>query len=305
MEHKLWINNKYNKGQFPLVIFTFFIFSALIFFTSCEKEPITENTNDPVKGLKKIQDFVIGDYTVSAYNENGEFRLGYTKVYFTVKDKAGKYVDNALLSSFPDMDIGTMTHSTPRSEITKVDGKALYETYYSFLMYSGQGGGTWYFDLKYTIGEKSDSITHQIIDVKNAFRTDGKTSRRVIQSFVSLNESGTYIVSMVEPVHPKVGVNDITAYIHKRINKNTYVPVENLTLKLDPRMPSMENHSSPNNMDLTWNATEQIYKGKVNFSMTGYWTLNFILQNQSAETIYGNAITDNIIYSSLFFEIEF
>lgn len=305
MVDKLLINNKYSKGEFSLAICTFYIFFALIFFTSCEKDPIPENTNNPTIGLKKIQDFVIGDYTVSAYNENGEFRLGYTKVYFTVKDKAGKYVENALLSSFPDMDMGTMTHSTPRTEITNVKGKALYETYYSFLMYSGQGDGTWYFDLKYTIGEKSDSITHQIIDVKNTFRTDGKTSRRVIQSFVSLNESGTYIVSLVEPIHPKVGLNDITAYIHKRINKNTYVPIENLTLKLDPRMPSMENHSSPNNVDLTWSTTEQIYKGKVNFSMTGYWTLNFILQNQNGETLYGNAITDNIIYSSLFFEIEF
>lgn len=299
-------NVQANKGISSLVSLFLCTVLLLALVSSCgnDSNPTQESTN-PTEGLKKIQDFVIGDYTLSLYNENGELRLGYTKVYFAVKDKNGNYVSDAQLTAFPRMDMGTMTHSTPRSEITKVPGKALYEAYYSFLMYSGQGDGTWYYDLKYKIANDSDSITHQVIQVKNAFRSDGATSRRVIQSLLALDESGTYVISLVEPISPKVGLNDITAYIHKRVNANTYVPVKNLTLKLDPRMPSMENHSSPNNVDLTWDEASSIYKGKVNFSMTGYWTLNLILQNEAGDTLYGNPITTDKTYSSLFFEVEF
>jgi hypothetical protein len=256
--------------------------------------------------LKKIQDFTGANYTISAYNEIGEWRLGYTKVYFTVKDKEGNLISDAQLTAFPEMDMGTMKHSTPRSEITKVEGKTLYEAYYAFLMYSGQGDGQWYYDISCTVDNVTDSITDTIIDVKNAFLADGVTERRVIRSLIAVDGSEKrYVVTLVEPLKPKVGVNDITAYVHERKDANTYIPVENFTLKLDPRMPSMENHSSPNNVDLTWDTANAIYKGKVNFTMTGYWTLNLILLNEKGETVYGNPISDNMQASSLFFEIEF
>jgi hypothetical protein len=288
-------------------IISLFVVPVLFALASCDRDDDPEPVvTDPTENLKKIREFDDGNYTVTAWNEAGELRLGYTKVYFTVQDKNGAFIENAKLSAFPEMDMGMMKHSTPRAEITKVADRVLYETYYAFLMYSGQGDGTWYYDLEYTDGNVGGNFEDVEIDVKNAFRPDGKTERKVIQSLVAVDGSDKrYVVTLVEPQKPKVGINDITAYIHERIDANTYNPVENFTLKLDPRMPSMENHSSPNNADLTWDATEKIYKGKVNFSMTGYWTLNLILQNDKGETLYGNAITGDTEASSLYFEVEF
>jgi hypothetical protein len=263
---------------------------------------------DPTEGLIKIQEFSApgSPYTVTLYNETGRLQLGYTKVYFAVTDKDGNFIDNASLTSFPEMDMGMHKHSTPRSEITKVEGKALYEAYYSFLMYSGQGNGKWYYDLKYTVGNVTDSIVDAEIDVHNVFRPDGTTARRIIQSVVAIDGSEKrYVVTLVEPQKPEVGANEITAYIHESQDANTFPAVANFRLKLDPRMPSMENHSSPNNVDLTWDATEKIYRGTVNFSMTGYWKLNLILQNQQGETLYGNPVGDDVEASSLYFEVEF
>jgi hypothetical protein len=290
--------------------FVIFLFVYIITLTlaSCGggDDIIPDDQTDPLKGLMKIKDFTGTNYTITAYNEKGVFSLGYIKVYFTVKDKAGNLVSDAQLTAFPEMDMGTMKHSTPRSEITKVEGKALYEAYYAFLMYSGQGDGVWYYDIKYTVGNVTDSITDAVIDVKNTFIADGVTERRVIRSLIAIDGSEKrYIVTLAEPLKPKVGFNEITAYVHERKDANTYIPVENFTLKFDPRMPSMENHSSPNNVDLTWDSTNKIYKGKVNFTMTGYWTLNLILLNEKSETVYGNAISDKVKASSLFFEIEF
>jgi hypothetical protein len=279
----------------------------MISITSCDDEPESQPI-DPTEGLIKIREFSASGspYTVTLYNETGRLRLGYTKVYFAVTDKDGNFIDNASLTSFPEMDMGMMKHSTPRSEITKVEGKALYEAYYAFLMYSGQGDGKWLYDLKYTVGNVSDSIVDAEIEVHNVFRPDGKTERKIIQSLVAVDGSNKrYVVTLVEPQHPKAGANEITAYIHQRQDANTYPAAANFRLKLDPRMPSMENHSSPNNVDLTWDATEKIYRGTVNFSMTGYWKLNLILQDAAGNTVYGNPVTDETPASSLFFEIEF
>jgi hypothetical protein len=288
-----------------IIIYRFVIFILTVaLLTACEKG--VDETPNPVEGLKEIQAFQINNYTVSAWNETGEWRLGYTKVYFTVQDKEGNFIENAELTAFPEMDMGMHKHSTPRAEITKVASKALYETYYAFLMYSGQGNGTWYYDLTLKVGDSTNSIEDVVIDVKNAFRPDGKTVRKVIQSLTSVDGNAKrYVVTLVEPVHPKVGNNDITAYIHESKDANTFIPVERFVLKLDPRMPSMDNHSSPNNADLKWDPTEKIYKGKVNFSMTGYWKLNLILLNEQDETLYGNPVSEATEASSLFFEVEF
>jgi hypothetical protein len=295
----------HNKGLKPLVIF---LLSSLL--VSCGKDSdIEETTVNPAEGLMKIQEFADNNYTITAWNETGEFRLGYTKVYFTVQDRDGKFIDNVQLTAFPEMDMGMMKHSTPRSEITKVEEKSLYETYYNFLMYSGQGDGVWYYDLDYATGAVNGGFQDIIINVKNVLRPDGNTPRKVIQTFVAVDGSEKrYTVTLAEPLHPKVGVNDITAYVHESKSPE-YPEIGDLVLKLDPRMPSMENHSSPNNVDLTWNAIEKIYRGKVNFSMTGYWKLNFILQDAAGNTIYGNPVAQQreagAEASSLFFEVEF
>jgi hypothetical protein len=263
---------------------------------------------DPTEGLIKIQEFSAQDspYTVTLYNKTGRLQLGYTKVYFAVTDREGKFIDNAVLTHFPEMDMGMMKHSTPRSEVTKIEGKALYEAYYAFLMYSGQGDGTWYYDVEYTVGDVSYSFNDVALQVDNVFRPDGETARRVIQSVTAVDGSEKrYIITLVEPLNPKVGANEITAYLHERQDANTYPTVANFKLKLDPRMPSMENHSSPNNADLTWDAANGIYKGTVNFSMTGYWKLNLILQNSAGETLYGNPVSESVEASSLYFEAEF
>jgi hypothetical protein len=81
--------------------------------------------------------------------------------------------------------------------------------------------------------------------------------------------------------------------------------VKNFTVKLDPRMPSMDNHSSPNNEDLTYNASSSMYDGKLSLTMTGYWKLNLMLYNTEAELLKGEEVTDTNESSSLFLELEF
>ena len=83
-------------------------------------------------------------------------------------------------------------------------------------------------------------------------------------------------------------------------------PVANgYTLKIDPRMPGMGNHSSPNNVHLTQNSDDQFYKGKLSLTMTGFWKINLQLSDPSGNIVGGNEVTDTQPASSLFFEIDF
>ena len=70
-------------------------------------------------------------------------------------------------------------------------------------------------------------------------------------------------------------------------------------------MPSMGTHSSPNNVDLTQVAAGGMYKGKLSLTMTGYWKINLQLLNANNEVLKGEAITDAVPASSIYFEIEF
>lgn len=70
-------------------------------------------------------------------------------------------------------------------------------------------------------------------------------------------------------------------------------------------MPGMGNHSSPNNVDLTFDATSKMYKGKLSLTMTGYWKINLKLMNAADEILKGENVTEENESSSLFFEIEF
>jgi hypothetical protein len=80
--------------------------------------------------------------------------------------------------------------------------------------------------------------------------------------------------------------------------------VDDYTIKIDPRMPSMGNHTSPNNVDLT-QGSDDLYHGKLSLTMTGYWKINLQLMNSQDEVLKGETITEETPASSIYLEIEF
>src|SRR3546814_12133463 len=76
-----------------------------------------------------------------------------------------------------------------------------------------------------------------------------------------------YIIALVSPQRPKVAENELVAGIY-RLNGTdpsqfSYTEVNGYTLMLDPRMPepSIGNHFSPNNVDLT-QQNDVLYHGR-------------------------------------------
>lgn len=273
------------------------IFSLVLvtIFTSCSNND-TPEVNE-LDGLTKFKEITNTTHTIELYKHMGGLEQGYNEISLRIKDNAtNQYIKNASVSWMPVMHMAMMNHSCPKSAVTKVSTDGLvYEGYIVFQMAQN---ATEYWDLKidYTINGTTFTAT-SVIDVP-------ASAKQRVTTFTG-SDNVRYIVAYVDPHHPKVGINDMITGVWKMQDMMTFPVVDNYKLKVDPRMPSMGNHSSPNNVDGTQIAAGDLYQGKLSLTMTGYWKLNLQLLNASGTVLKGETITDAVPASSIYFEIEF
>ena len=265
-------------------------------FASCTSDNGATSI-DELEGLTKFKEISNTTHTIELYKHMGGLEQGFNEVALKIKDKtSNQYITNATVSWMPLMHMAMMTHSCPKSPVTKMstDG-AVYEGYIVFQMAQN---ATEYWDLKidYNINGTAYSMT-SLIDVP-------ASAKQRVTTFTG-SDNVKYIAAYVDPHHPKVGINDMVAGVWKMQDMMTFPVVDNFKLKIDPRMPSMGNHSSPNNMDLNQTTAGDLYNGKLSLTMTGLWKINLQLVNASGTVLKGETITDAVSASSIYFEIEF
>ncbi len=265
---------------------------ALLFSCSSDDDnvlPISETEN-----LTLVKNFENNHHTLSVYTQNGMFQLGYNKIYFQIKE-GDQFIDNAQVSWKPMMHMMNMSHSCPYSTINRtLNTETLYEGYIVFQM-PGNDMEHWELTFDYTVNGEEFTVSETI--------TVPPSTKKRVNVFMG-SDDVRYIVALIEPSDPKVALNDMTAGVFKMNNMMHFPVVDNYTLKIDPRMPSMGNHSSPNNVHLTQGA-QNLYHGKLSLTMTGYWKINLQLLNAQDEVLKGEEITDTNEASSIYFEIEF
>jgi hypothetical protein len=272
----------------PLVLVTI--------FASCTSDN-DDKAVDELEGLTKFKEITNTTHTIELYKHMGGLVQGYNEISLKIKDKAtNQYIKNATVTWMPVMHMAMMNHSCPKSAVTKVSTEgSVYEGYIVFQMAQNT---TEYWDLKidYNINGTAFTAT-SVIDVP-------ASAKQRVTSFMG-SDNVRYIVAYVDPHHPKVGINDLVTGVWKMQDMMNFPVVDNYKLKVDPRMPSMGNHSSPNNVDATQTAAGNLYNGKLSLTMTGYWKLNLQLLNASGTVLKGETITDAVPASSIYFEIEF
>ena len=272
----------------PLVLLTI--------FASCTSDNDV-TTVDELEGLTQFKEITNTTHTIELYKHMGGFEQGFNEIALKIKDRAtNQYIKNATVTWMPVMHMAMMNHSCPKSPVTKVSTDGLvYEGYIVFQMAQN---ATEYWDLKidYTINGTAYTMT-SVIDVP-------ASAKQRVTTFTG-SDSVRYIVAYVDPHHPKVGINDMVVGVWKMQDMMTFPVVDNFKLKFDPRMPSMGNHSSPNNVDATQTLAGDLYNGKLSLTMTGYWKINLQLLNASGTVLKGETITDAVPASSIYFEIEF
>ena len=264
------------------------------FLISCSKDdnPIIENE---LNGLKLVTTLSNTTHKVELYTLNGKLQTGFNNIFFQIKNTDGTTIDNATASWIPEMNMMSMKHSCPYSEISKAKNST--STYMGFIVFQMAGSESEYWDLNlnYSINGKDYTIKDRISVVE--------ANRRVVESFQG-SDGKRYILAMVEPTAPKVAINDMKAVLYRMDGMMNFPVVDNYKIVIDPRMPGMANHSSPNNTDLV-QGTDKMYQGKLSLTMTGYWKINLQLFDAIGTVIKGEKVTETNEGSSIYFELEF
>ena len=259
-----------------------------------------------VKEIPELATEIPDKYDVKVYSKDGSLHVGYNDIYFVVTKKStSNYVkDFRVTNVVPLMTMEgkmKMQHSTPVGsavEPASNDYPAVRRGWVSFLMNSSDNG---YWNLSYDVnvlGEKS-SVKDAGITV-NAL----PEGQDWLKSFKVGDK--TYYLSLVNPGSWKTGTNDIVAYVSEVSNPNTEpfpVSKEKFTIEIDPRMPDMGNHTSPDNVALTRQINGS-YNGTINLTMTGLWRIHLTVKDADGKVVYGGeGQQDGDGFSNLFWDV--
>lgn len=279
-----------------------YIFAILILsvsFVSCsdddENTPVEVN---PVEGLTMIYEIDAADHSVEIYSEKTTLEVGYNEISIRIKEMASdKYVTNAAPTWMPMMHMETMEHSAPHSILKNDEESSVYKGYIVFQM-AGNDTEYWEIALNYNLNGQA---VEETLRVSVAQPADSLIKTQVFMGADDVR----YILAYVNPKDPQVAINDLQAVLYKMENMMSFLMVENYKITVDPRMPGMGNHSSPNNEDMIYHAATKTYDGKLSLTMTGYWKVNLKLLNANGDVLKGEDVTESNPESSLYFELEF
>ncbi len=271
--------------------------------SSCtvEKTPFGNRLHFASRGeLQEVTQMKENEHLISVESSGGEFLRGYNAlaVKITTAQTFEKLnVEKITLSITRTEESGKPSYIPysqvlDNSEDSRIfKGFAVFDTpkRYSVLNATHTGIKTpWHLHLTYVIEGKEYQAEKEITvwDTRNPNLNMTQFQGR---------DGKKYMIALTAPEIPKVALNDLSAGIWVQQPDSTYTVANHYLLELDPRMPGedMGNHSSPDNQDLTQGA-DGFYHGKVNYTMTGYWTLNFILKDAQKRVIKGTEVPNTV-----------
>lgn len=276
------------------ILFSFLISSCTLDMTDYEAE--RNETVEEVVTFREAIGINQNNYRISIESLNGKFYKGYNEIRLKISQNnlAISPIDVTFL---PIMTNGSGEHSSC-PHLYNLTYNATGKYYSGYVVFTTKSAvDNWKLYLSFSENNQIQKI-EQVIQV-----VEQPNMNLNMTSFVG-KDGEQYFIALIAPQKPKVAENNLVAAIYK-YNKPTelettfpdplqfsFSKVKGYTLALDPRMPepSMGNHSSPNNKDLVQGA-DGLYHGIVNYTMTGNWTLNFILYNQNGLILKGTKVS--------------
>lgn len=273
----------------------FFLGAVCFAALSCTKEKtdyegVTNPDTPDHNVFKEAANIHMGGYNISVEARNGTFYKGYNEIRVKITNNttngAADVAGVTFLPITTDDDGGR--GSCPHQYALAYRPDSNYFSGYSVFTSESDADGTWALDIGVT-------AANETLTAKLPITVQEQPNKNLNMTAFTGKDDEQYIIALVAPRQPKVAENELVASIY-RLNsaepsERSYSEVNGYTLMLDPRMPepSMGNHSSPNNVDLT-QQSDGLYHGVVNYTMTGNWTLNFIMLNADGRIIKGTEV---------------
>lgn len=227
---------------------------------SCKDDDTNPVKDNDKETLNLIANKTSGDYTFEILSEGTELLEGHSVFYIRATDNSKKSIAQDLSVNLM-MDMGMMMHSTPfMTEVVTMNDKEYIKVDATFIMASA--GGTWFVTLKSETMEIDERIDYTVV-------ATGKVKKFKF-------EDKSYFITLRSLDSPKVGMNDFTVSIHTRESMMIHPAVTDLTTEVELLMPSM-GHGSAGNVSPVHTANG-LYKGTVNFNMTGDWQITLKLK---------------------------
>lgn len=269
-----------------------FLLAITFMMLSCEKDPDIIPGNR-LEGLTKLEEGYASGASVKVQIWGKKnFFMGYNKLTVVVLDSLNPSdtIKDAQIQFLPLMTMVTATstlkHNCPVENPATKAVEGVFPGAIAFVMPTSTDGA-WILKLSVQNNETNKSGIAQF-DIS----VDSPNST-VMKVFTSQSaDSSKLVLSLVEPLTPKVGMNDIEFTLHRKVSMMSWPADSTYGFVITPEMPSM-GHGSPNNVNPVHIGNGH-YKGKVNFTMTGEWKVNVDVQKS------GNTISDNLYFNISF-----
>lgn len=184
--------------------------------------------------------------------------VGYNEIWFEIVGDEGAPITDATVTQMPVMDMGDHSHACPytqpvlqedglfRAEIVPIMGSEMMGTWSMEVMVHDNGAGT------------DHAVTLDDLEVvEMGWKKD-----------LEVGED-RWIITLTPLADLEVGEIPVAVTAHRMADMMSFPPVEDLTLTIEPTMPSM-GHGSEGNVDPTYRENGR-YEGVMGFSMGGEW----------------------------------
>jgi YtkA-like len=247
------------------------LFFVIISLLSC-KDEVKVTAVHPLEGLIKLKEGYAAGAKVEVWGKKNFFQ-GYNNLTVVLLDSTNTKdtIKDAHIHFLPFMTMPMMQHACPVENPDETAINGVFPGAISFVMASM--GGTW--DLGMEI--HNHKIDKEATVMFSNITVDSPTN--TILRVFNTPANGVLVLSLLQPLTPKVGVNDIEFTINRKLSALEWPADSTFTLSINPTMPSM-GHGSPNNVNPIHYKNGH-YKGKVNFTMTGQWKIDVVLNNDT------------------------
>jgi hypothetical protein len=256
--------------------------AILLIISACSKKNNVNPNNGITGKVKAGESYATGSGIKVTLYQNSTFLTGYNKIYLVLTDSAsGAAITSAAATISTSMQMMGMPNMIcPVEQPVFNRDTSAYIAACAFNMATGNGMGQW--DISVNVKNPSNGkqgIASFMVNVNNS-------TYNLITTQTG-SDGQTYMITLVQPLKPQVGMNTLELLVDIQNMDMTYSPVNNFQVQFTPVMPAMADMTSTNNQNPVLSANGH-YMGKVNFTMTGDWKLNINLLNGQT-TIVNNA----------------
>jgi len=241
-------------------IYILILFAGLLLY-SCSNDSTT-NSNEPVNtDYQKIYTSESGSKKIECWSSTGNsIYYGYNNIGFKVYE-GGIEKKTGFVKFYPKMyhSLNSPMHSSPVSSIFNYSSdKGFFTGYASFTMLS-DSVSFWYGFHNYNNEFSIDSVLFNV----------AASDVNQIRAWDNIYTGHTYILTLINPNYPKVGLNTFECLFHRTNDDKIYTEITDADMFIKPWMPS-HGHGSSSNENPVY-TSGGIYSGKANFTMAGTW----------------------------------